>query len=319
MSGLLDHVADWVVGAGERFGAVDVRFALIALAFHLTNHLLRSLAWRNVLAAAYPEKRIPLLDVCAAYASGVALNAILPGRGGDAVKVGLVRGRVHGSSVPTIVSTMAVITLFDAVAATLLVLAVCAAGLMPFTPALPSFADPASWSLMQAAIAGGVVLAAAAGLRLGRRRVVPWLRRIWVRVEQGGAVLRTPRRYATGVAAVQAGAWCCRIAVVFFLLAAFGLPASIPTAGLVMVVAGLSTLVPLTPGGAGTQQVMLAYTLQATASAAAIVSFSIGMQVGVTLVNALLGLAGAMVAFRTLRPLAAVRGGMRLARGEAGA
>lgn len=319
MNGLLDHLADWVVGAGERFGTVDVRFALIALAFHLANHVLRSVAWRNVLAAAYPESRVPLLDVLAAYASGVALNAVLPGRGGDAVKVALVRGRLEGSSVPTIVSTMAVVTLFDAVAATVLVLAVCAAGLMPFTPSLPAFADPGSWTLLQGAIAAGVVGAVALALRFGRRRLVPWLRGVWQRVEQGGAVLRTPRRYATGVAAVQAGAWCCRIAVVFFLLAAFGLPASIPTAGLVMVVAGLSTLVPLTPGGAGTQQVMLAYTLQATASAAAIVSFSVGMQVGVTLVNALLGLAGAMVAFRTLRPIAAVRGGLRLARGEAAA
>lgn len=316
---VVDQLADWVVGAGERFGAVDVRLALVALSFHLVNHVLRSVAWRNVLAAAYPDSRVPLLDVCAAYASGVALNAVLPGRGGDAVKVALVRGRLHGSSVPTIVSTMAVVTAFDAVAASVLVLGVAAAGLVPFAPALPSFADPAAWSATYLAVAGAVVVVVAAALRLGRHRLVPRLRRVWRRFEQGGAILRTPRRYASGVALVQAGAWCCRIAVVFFLLAAFGLPASVPTAALVMVVAGLSTLVPITPGGAGTQQVMLAYTLQATASAAAILSFSIGMQVGITLINALLGLAGAMVAFRTLRPLAAVRGGVRMARGEAGA
>jgi hypothetical protein len=38
------------------------------------------------------------------------------------------------------------------------------------------------------------------------------------------------------------------------------------------------------------------------------------MQAGVTAVNALLGVLAAMVAFRTLRPLAAVRDGLRLAR-----
>lgn len=116
---------------------------------------------------------------------------------------------------------------------------------------------------------------------------------------------------------VQAAAWGCRIAVVYFLLAAFGLPASVPTAALVMVVSGLSTLVPLTPGGTGTQQVLLAYALQQTVTAAAAISFSLGMQAGVTAVNAVLGVAAAMVAFCTVRPLAAVRSGLAQARGRA--
>lgn len=75
--------------------------------------------------------------------------------------------------------------------------------------------------------------------------------------------------------------------VVFFLLEAFGLPATIPTAALMMVLCGASTLVPLTPGGA---------------------------QAGITAVNGALGLGAAMVAFRTLHPVAALRSGVRLAR-----
>ena len=81
-----------------------------------------------------------------------------------------------------------------------------------------------------------------------------------------------------------------------------------------MILCGLSTLVPLTPGGAGTQQVMLAYALSQTATAAAVVSFSIGMQAGITAVNAMLGLAGAMVAFRTVRPVGALRSAWQLTR-----
>ena len=64
---------------------------------------------------------------------------------------------------------------------------------------------------------------------------------------------------------------------------------------------------PLTPGGAGTQQVVLAYALSQTASATAVLSFSLGMQAGVTAVNALLGVAAAMTIARTTRPLLAVR------------
>jgi uncharacterized membrane protein YbhN (UPF0104 family) len=289
----------------QRFGEVDVRLAALALCCHVANHVLRSVAWRNVLAAAYPERRVRLLDVGAAYAIGVALNAVLPGRGGDAAKVVLVRSRIPGSSVPTVAATMSVIVLFDMVAATLLVLVVCLTGAVPFAPSLPA---PSAVALLAVVLVGlVVVLGTLAAPRLASR-----LRTLRRRIAQGGAILRTPRRYARQVVLVQAGAWTCRIAVVFFLLAAFRLPASVPTAGLVMVVAGLSTLVPLTPGGAGTQQAMLAYALRRTAGAAGAVSFSVGLQAGITVVNALLGVAAAMVAFRTLRPLAAVRSGLGL-------
>jgi uncharacterized membrane protein YbhN (UPF0104 family) len=290
----------------QRFGQVDVRLAALALCFHLANHVLRSMAWRNVLAAAYPDRRVRLLDVGAAYALGVALNAVLPGRGGDAAKVLLLRTRVSGSNVPTIAATMSVIVLFDMVAATLLMLAVCLTGAVPFAPSLPS---PSAAMVL----AGFLTVVAAVAVGLAAPSVASRLRALRSRVAQGGAILKTPRRYRR-VVLLQAGAWACRIAVVFFLLAAFGLPASVPTAGLVMVVAGLSTLVPLTPGGAGTQQVMLAYALHQTVAAAAAVSFSLGMQAGITTVNALLGVAAAMVAFRTLRPLAAARSGLSLLR-----
>jgi hypothetical protein len=40
------------------------------------------------------------------------------------------------------------------------------------------------------------------------------------------------------------------------------------------------------------------------------------MQAGITAVNGALGLAAAMIAFRTLHPIAAVRSGLHLARAE---
>jgi uncharacterized membrane protein YbhN (UPF0104 family) len=240
---------------------------------------------------------VPLLGVTAAYAVGVALNAVVPGRGGDAAKIALVRVRIEGSSVPTLAATMSVVVLFDLVAATLLVLAVCLTGALPFAPRLP---DAPGW-LALAAVAAGAAL-----VLLARRLRGP-LRRLRAKVAQGGAILRTPRRYARGVALVQAGAWACRIGVVYCLLAAFGLDATVPRAALVMVLCGASTLVPLTPGGAGTQQVMLGYALSQAATAAAVLSFSVGMQAGITAVNALLGTVAGMVAFRTLRPWRAIR------------
>ena len=98
---------------------MDPRLLAIALVFHLANHGLRSLAWRNVLAAAYPDRRVGLLPVMAAYAAGVALNAIAPARGGDATKVALVRAQIPGSSQVTVAATMPVLMVFDMLAGTI--------------------------------------------------------------------------------------------------------------------------------------------------------------------------------------------------------
>ena len=304
MAGLLDTLAD----AAEQLGRVDPRLVAMALTFHVANHLLRSLAWRNVLAAAYPEQRIRLLGIASAYAVGVALNAVIPARGGDAAKLALVRAQVERSSVATIASTMAVVAFFDLAAATLLVLGVCATGALPFAPSLPA---PGADDWPVVALGGGI---AAVGAALIARRLRAPLARLRAEARLGGAILRTPARYVRRVAALQACAWACRIAVVTLLLRAFGLDAGVATAALVMVLCGASTLVPLTPGGAGTQQVMLAYALGQAASAGIVLSFSVGMQAGVTAVNAALGIAAAMLAFRTVRPVVAIRSGLALAR-----
>jgi uncharacterized membrane protein YbhN (UPF0104 family) len=117
------------------------------------------------------------------------------------------------------------------------------------------------------------------------------------------------------VVPVQLAAWTCRIGAAYFLLAAFGVAATVAAAVIVVVAGGLSTVVP-TPGGVGTQQVLLAYLLHATASTATIVSFSLGMQAAITTLNLCLGLAAAMLMLRTLRPAGALRAHVRALRAD---
>lgn len=274
------------------FSALDGRWLGVALAFHLANLACRALAWRAILAAAYPSARIRLVDVGAAYAAGVAANAYLPARGGEALKIALVRLRVPGSTVAGVGASGGVVLAFDALVAAALVGSAWALGFLPTFPA-PS---PVALGAAGAALAVAVLLAAA----------LPRLRAAAV---QGVAILRTPGLYLRRVVPLQAAAWACRIGVVFAMLAAFGVPASIPAAGLVVVAGGLSTAVP-TPGGVGTQQLLVVLALHHVATAASALSFSVGMQVGVTLTNTLLGLLALSLYFRTLRP-AAIRAGLR--------
>ena len=150
---------------------VDPRLAALALVFHVANHLLRSVAWRNVIAAAYPHTRVRLLPIAAAYATGVALNAVAPARGGDAAKVALARAALPGSSVPTLAATVSVLVVFDLVFATALLLVVAAAGLVPVQlpvrrarpprtgpwcwPRRPGWRRPATWRDASRTVASG--------------------------------------------------------------------------------------------------------------------------------------------------------------------
>jgi uncharacterized membrane protein YbhN (UPF0104 family) len=310
-----------VIDAGDVFSAVasvagpigslDGRFVAVALAFHAANLVCRSLAWRNALSAAYPEERVPLLGVGAAYAGGVALNGLLPARGGEAAKVGLVRLQVPHSSVVTIAASSSLLLLLDAVIAVVLMAAAWSLGLVPAAPPVPHPGELAALPAAHPVLATLALGALAAVAITAGRRLQRLLGALRARVVRGMAVLRSPRAYAYRVALPQVGAWTCRIFCTAALLAAFGLPASIPLAATVGVVGGMSTLVPATPGGVGTQQVLLVYVLHQVASTSEALSYSIGVQIGVTVVNTLVGIAGAMLVFRTARPLAAVRAGLR--------
>ena len=66
----------------DRIAALDARWILVAC-LSLGNLSCRAIAWRGILVAAYPDARIRLLDVGAAYAAGVAANAYLPARGAE--------------------------------------------------------------------------------------------------------------------------------------------------------------------------------------------------------------------------------------------
>ena len=78
---VLASVVDAAESASDRFGQLDGRYLLPALALQLLTLLFRALAWRGVLVAAYPGRRIPVPTVAGAYAAGVALNAFTPARG----------------------------------------------------------------------------------------------------------------------------------------------------------------------------------------------------------------------------------------------
>ena len=292
-------VTQAIDNAVERVGDVDPRYLAVALGLQILILVFRSLAWRNVLKAAYPGTRVPVFGLVCSYAAGAAVNSFVPARGGEVAKVGLMRTQLPGSTVPTIAASLSVASIFDAVLGTALVVTLWAIGALP---ALPVPAVGLGGLTLGLGALGAVLIAVAVYLGLRSPRV----RRIADDALRGLSVLRSPRAFLTTVVPFQLAAWACRIGVVMAVLGAYHVEAGLQTGVLLVVVAGLSTAVPV-PGGAGAQQLLSTYALQGTLSAASAVSFSLGMQATVAVINTTLGFLAAMLLFRTLRPVAAVR------------
>ena len=283
--------------AAVRWGALG-----IALALHLLRITVRTFAWRNILRAAFPGEKVRRRSVFGAYVAGVGVNSILPARGGDLLKALLVKRRVPASNFPTIAATLIVETLFDTIVGIAFLVWALQLGVLPGFDALDKLPSidwgwPARHPKTFAIVASVVVLAAiAVGVRLARH-----VREFRQRVAQGFTIVRTPWRYLREVVLWQALSWVLRVLSILWFLEAFGLARKIHDAFLIQVVQSLSTLLPFTPGGAGTQQGFLVYVFRGHASTTSVLSFSVGMNIALTALNVTLGFAALALMLKTLR------------------
>ena len=286
----------------EHLAAIHWRFLGLAVLAHLAKLVVRTRSWRNILAASHPGTPVRWRSVFGAYVAGVGVNAIVPARGGDLLKLYLVKRGIPGSAYPTLAATLVVETLFDFVVASALLLWALSLGVLPgldVIPVLPNvdwlwlFQHPRV-ALVVAAVALllGFVLGALAARRISA---------FWERVGQGFAILRPPSLYLRAVVPWQALDWGFRLLTVYLLLRGFGLPATAYNAALVQVTQSLATVLPLTPAGIGTEQALLAYVFRGIAPAVDVLSFSVGMKLAIIAVNVAAGSVAILVMLRTLR------------------
>jgi glycosyltransferase 2 family protein len=233
------------------------------------------------------------------------VNSVVPARGGDLLKLYLVKHRVDGATYPTLASTLIVETLFDTVVAGGILGWALAIGVLPGLDVLPHLPQVDwSWPLRhkrEAAVIAAVWLVVLILLVVVAVRRV---REFKERVRQGFAVLRDRGRFVRQVVSWQALSWAFRLASVYFFLEAFRVPATLHNALLVLAVQSLSTLFPFTPGGVGTQQGLLVYVFERARTGIAgalLLSFSVGMYIATTVLNAVLGFGCLFLMVRTFR------------------
>jgi uncharacterized membrane protein YbhN (UPF0104 family) len=296
------EVLDAVSAFLDRLTSVDPLPAALAVAAHLLRLGATSAAWRSVLAAAYPDVRVPRAKILGAYVAGVGINAVVPVRAGDAVRIVLAHRAVPGSTYTTVVSTNFVLSIFDMTMVLALFAWATATQDLPGIDVLPDlrtfdyswlFANPLPSELVLAALLGVAVVL---GVWI-HRHVVDF----WDRVQQGFTVVRTPSRYLRTVVPWQAADWALRFVTIWLLLDAFDVAQSARNVLLVQVSSSLSTLVPVTPSGIGTEQAFLVYLFGGSVPASQLLAFSVGTKLTLVATNVVAGLVAILLTLRTVR------------------
>jgi uncharacterized membrane protein YbhN (UPF0104 family) len=290
----------------DRTAHVDPWWVAVGVVLYILAQVIRTRGWYTIIRAAYPAAHgLRARDVTRAYLAGSGVNAIVPARGGDLVKLAIVHRRIPGSSYATLAATFVPETLFETAVGIGLVIWALARGFLPVPTTTGEFP-----SLDVSLIIEHPVLCTVGAVALGA--LVWWLvRRMGGRLRRGLAILRTPRRFLTGVASWQALARVVRLASLAAFMAAFELPVTPATVVLVMAAQGGGRIIPLGPASVGLRMAMLSYGFVEVTGhevdIAAITAFTVG-------VGAVLALAGLVLAivllvreFETLSPREAVR------------
>lgn len=247
-----------------RMGAIDLRWALFALAVFTASKVLHAWRWWHFLGR--PEA--PLAPLSAVFLIANMANSLLPLRAGDLLRVEV---PAHRFGIPRSLlasSVFVVESVLDLLAfAVLLVLALVLADLPVVLRPLVSL------------VGGAAVVLFAAMVLLVRSRgtVEQWAGRLIARLPDriarpvearlpqfvdGMASLGTNAE-AARVIVISLVAWLVEVAVYFLLARAFGLDLGVPQALILMIAANLIVSLPLTPWSIGPYELAVTEALVA--------------------------------------------------------
>jgi glycosyltransferase 2 family protein len=295
VSAFFDAVGDFF----SSLASIQWLALLIGLVAFIAYLTIRARAYFHVLRAAYPDERFEFRKIWGAYMAAYGFNNVVPARGGDVIKLFLVKSSIPNSSYPAVGSSIFVEAIFDLCMAIPILAFAFTQGAFPKPPdfsKLPVFdiAFFASHPQFTLFVLTALGIAAMVAFALLSARV----RAFWARVRQGVVILNDRRRYFREVFLVQFAAWTLRFTAFWFLLDAFHVGGSVKNVLLVLGVNAVAALLPFTPGGAGVQQALLVKVFAGTATGATVAAYSVGQQIAIGAASFAVGFGAIVFIFR---------------------
>jgi uncharacterized membrane protein YbhN (UPF0104 family) len=263
-------VDDWIAELFDKLGEIPVWAIVAGILLQTANTGFAALAWFGILRAT-PLGGVSFRIVLASYATAVALNSFLPANIGTWVMLLMFTALFAGATFPMMVSGIVVqkipFSVFNVALYLYLFLSVAGS----FSVKLGFLADHTG--LVVAIIVGGAFLIVF--LYRVFRKHLAGLRE---QVMDGGAVLRSPRRFLVDICAPSLGSYAARLAIVGVFLAAYGIPVTFHDIATVTASNSISNTVSATPGGVGVTQAMNSVALHGSTDTATATAYSISQQ-----------------------------------------
>jgi uncharacterized membrane protein YbhN (UPF0104 family) len=223
---------------------VNPWFAALGVVAYLFAQAVRCRGWHTILRATYPEaSQLKPRHTMSAYLIGAGMNGLVPARGGDVLKLRMLRRRIPNSNYLTLVATFAPETLGETTFGMSLLVWAAMRGLLP----VPTPQEELRKMDVVAAnplLANIVVVTLAAILycvwRIKRRGYAEFRRRL----RQGVRILHSPRDFVIGVLSWQSTGRLLRLGSIAALLGAYHMPVTLTSITLVMAAQGSDHIVP---------------------------------------------------------------------------
>ena len=274
-------VLGWFDQLWDAVTDISIGYVIVGCIFQGAQTVLTALGWYGILRYAYPGATT-YMTVLACYATGVALNNVVPANLGTFVTLLMFVAVVQGATFPGILAGYAVQKIFYLIVGTLIYVYLFSqvAGSFDF-----QFGDERDAVTNHLVLTLGIILGALFLLVLLMRIFWNWVKKMWVRAKAGAAILGDLGAYLKWVVLPQAGGYAAKVLVIIVFLAAYGIPV---TFGSVMSVLGsnqLANLVSFTPGGIGVNQAFNTFALESYTSGATATAYSTGQQLVTTAFN----------------------------------
>jgi len=272
----------WFTQLWDTITEISIGYVILGCLFQGLQTTLTGLAWYGILRYAYPGGTT-FLGVLAAYAAGVALNNFVPANLGTFVTLLMYVAIVRGSTFPGILGGYAVQKIFYCVIGTLIYLYLFWAVSGSFDFQFGNEWDAVSGHpvLVLGIVAGGAFL-----ILLLARIFWAWVKKMWEKAKEGGAILGDLGAYVRWVLLPQMGGYAAKVMVIIVFLAAYSIPV---TFGSVMSVLGsnqLANILSFTPGGIGVNQAFNSFALESYTSTTTATAYSTAQQLITTAFNA---------------------------------
>jgi len=264
-------VDDWIDELVDKLGEIPTWAIVVGVVLQTAQTSLTALGWFGILRATPVARTVSYRLVLACYATAVALNSFLPANIGTWVMLVMFTGIFAGATFPMMLSSLVVqkisFTVFSVALYVYLFLAVAGS----FQIKLGFLADHTG--LVVVLLVGGIFLVVLLCRIFWRR-----LEKIRAQIADGGAVLRTPRRFLARVVAPSLGSYLVRLAIVGVFLAAYDIPATFHNIATVTASSSISNMVSATPGGVGVTQALNAAALSGSTATSTATAYSISQQ-----------------------------------------